>query len=71
MIHTHTHTLAMGQTLDQFEELDELVSITIHKYQNQASDINISTTVHAMTKPFVPFCSAQDGKSADMNCLVF
>ena len=31
----------------------------------------ISTTVHAMTKSFVPFCSAQDGKSADTNCLVF
>ena len=32
---------------------------------------NISTTVHAMTKLFVPFCSARDGESADMNCLVF
>ena len=34
-------------------------------------DNNISTTVHAMTKSFVPFCSAQDGESTDMNCLVF
>ena len=32
---------------------------------------NISTTVHAMTKSFVPFCSAQDGEFADINCLVF
>ena len=24
-----------------------------------------------MTKLFVPFCSAQDGESTDMNCLVF
>ena len=24
-----------------------------------------------MTKSFVPFCSAQDGESTDMNCLVF
>ena len=31
----------------------------------------ISTTVHPMTKLFVPFCSAQDSESADMNCLVF
>ena len=30
---------------------------------------NISTTVHAMTKLFVPFCSAQDGESTDVNCL--
>ena len=32
---------------------------------------NISTTVHAMRKSFVPFCSAQDGESIDINCLVF
>ena len=32
---------------------------------------NISTTVHAMTKSLVPFCSAQDGESTDMNSLVF
>ena len=32
---------------------------------------NISTTVHATTKSFAPFCSAQDGESTDMNCLVF
>ena len=32
---------------------------------------NISTTLHDTTKLFVPFCSAQDGESADMNCLVF
>ena len=31
----------------------------------------ILTTVLAMTNPFVPFCSAQDGESAVMNCLVF
>ena len=32
---------------------------------------NISATVHAMTKWFVLFCSAQDGEFADINCLVF
>ena len=32
---------------------------------------NILTTIHAMTKSFLLFCSAQDGESADMNCLVF
>ena len=32
---------------------------------------SISTTVHATTKLFVLFCSAQDDESADMNCLVF
>ena len=35
-------------------------SLILHK--------NILTTVHAMTKPFVPFCSAQDSESADINC---
>ena len=29
-----------------------------------------TTTVHATTKSFIPFCSAQDGESADTNCLV-
>ena len=32
---------------------------------------NISTTVHATTKLFVLFCSAQDIESTDINCLVF
>ena len=32
---------------------------------------NILTTVHAMIKLFVPFCSAQDGESVDMTSLVF
>ena len=32
---------------------------------------NISTTVHAISKSFVPFCSAQDSESTDINCLVF
>ena len=31
----------------------------------------ILKTVHAMTKSFAPFCSAQDGESTDMNCSVF
>ena len=39
--------------------------LTLHK------NYNISTTVYATTKSFVPFCSAQDGESTDMNCLVF
>ena len=46
------------------------------KPQNQAFNSlklnkNISTTVHAMTKSFVPFCSAQNGESTDINCLMF
>ena len=32
---------------------------------------NISATIHARAKLFVLFCSAQDGESAGMNCLVF
>ena len=32
---------------------------------------NILATVHAMTKSFVQFCSAQDGESTGVNCLVF
>lgn len=27
--------------------------------------------VHATTKLFGPFCSAEDSETADMNCLVF
>ena len=44
-------------------------------YKFDWSSINtfdcILTTVCAMTKSFVPFCSAQDGESTDVNCLVF
>ena len=32
---------------------------------------NILTIIHGTTKLFVPFCSAQDGESTDMNCLQF
>ena len=32
---------------------------------------NISTTVHATTKLFVPFCSAQDSEFIDIKYLVF
>ena len=32
---------------------------------------NISASIHATTKLFVPFCSAPDGESDDMICLVF
>ena len=28
-------------------------------------------TVHAMTELLVPFCSAQEGESTDMNCYYF
>ena len=50
--------------------------IHISKTQNQAFNNlklnkNISTTVHATTKSFVPFCSVQNGESNDINCLVF
>ena len=37
----------------------------------KALKISRQPTIHAMTKLFVPFCSAQEGQSADMNCLVF
>ena len=36
-----------------------------------ASTHNISTIVHATTKSFVLFCSAQDGEFTDMKCLMF
>ena len=36
-----------------------------------SKDVNILPTIHGMTKLFVPFCSAQDDESTDMNCLVF
>ena len=43
-------------------------------YTNSFDPMNkfdrILTTVRAMTKSFVPFCSAQDGESTDVNCLV-
>ena len=45
--------------------------ITKNSHQWPDTMQNISITVHATTKLFVPFCSAQDGKSTDMNCLVF
>ena len=40
-------------------------------FNDQTSHKNISTTVSAITKSFLSLCSAQDGESADMNCLVF
>ena len=46
-------------------------SSTWLKYLCLSCTQTISTTVHAMTKSFVPFCSAQDGESTDMNCLEF
>ena len=45
--------------------------ITKNSHQWPDTMQNISTTVHATTKLFVLFCSAQDGESTDMNCLVF
>ena len=42
-----------------------------HSIQWPKATQNISTTVHATTKLFVPFYSAQDGESTDMNCLAF
>ena len=40
-------------------------------FNGQKTLKNISTTVHATTKSFAPFCSAQDGESTGTNCLVF
>ena len=51
--------------------LDTQLYTHIHTYIHTYIHVNISTTVHAMTKPFVPFCSVQNGESADVNCLVF
>ena len=39
-------------------------------FDGQKAFKNISTTIHAMTKSFLPFRSAQDGKSTGVNCLV-
>ena len=50
-----------------------VVEIFVHRnHKNSASSglkalDNISPTVHATIKSFAPFCSAQDGKSTDMN----
>ena len=38
---------------------------------NGLTSQNISTTVHGTIKSLVPFCSAQDDESNDINCLVF
>ena len=40
----------------------------IYALQAQIACLNNCT---CMTKSFVSLCSAQDGESADMNCLVF
>ena len=45
--------------------------ITKSRLQSTKSHTNISTTVHATTKLFLPFFSTQDGDSTDINCLVF
>ena len=42
----------------------------IQKYSINKFD-RILTTVHAMTKLFVPFCSAQVDESTDVNCECF
>ena len=43
----------------------------IQPFNDLKQHYDISTTVHATTKSFVPFCSAQDAESVDINCLVF
>ena len=54
-----------------------VVELLIHRnHKNSAFNVftsheNISTTVQAMTKSFVPFCPAQNSESNDMNCLGF
>ena len=56
-----------AQALDQFNHL----CLSSNHIKIQHKNNNISTTVHAMTKSFVMFCSTQDGESTDVNCLVF
>ena len=47
------------------------MKVIVKAFSTAWSAQNISTIIHATTKLFVPFCSAQDGESTDMNCLVF
>ena len=63
------------QTLDLFKYLC-LSSDTNHiGFEDKHKCFNCTrislTTVHAMTKSFVLFCSVKDGESTDINCLVF
>ena len=49
-------------------------SLTTHTHTHthtHSTAYKYSPTIHAMTKLFVPFCSAQNNESTDMNCLVF
>ena len=78
-----TSLLVLKSILNTFSEvfdvlsstwsLEVLVQIQSHDGRTQVLCLykNILSTVHAMTKLFVPFCSAQDGESTDINCLVF
>ena len=58
---------------DWVRSIEALVLVTNHIkiLQWPERNQNISATVLAMMKLFVPFCSAQDSESADVNCLVF
>ena len=54
---------ALSTVSELLDSAFKLLVLRLHKV--------ILTTVHAMTKSFAPFCSAQDGESVDINCLVF
>ena len=54
---------ALSTISELLDSAFKLLVLRLHK--------DILTTVHPMTKSFVPFCSAQDGESVDINCLVF
>ena len=53
------------------EDVHLKLKMTIMLLQQQQTTSHILTTIHATTKSFIPFCSAQDCESTDMNCLVF
>ena len=55
----------------EYTKIQPFNGITPHQNNYFKIYRNTLTTVHAMRKPFVPFCSAQDAESADINCLVF
>ena len=59
--HTHTHTHTHRHTPYTHTHT------CIHTFH----ELNISKTAQATTKSFLPYCSAQNDESNDINCLVF
>ena len=71
-------SMVLSTTWDQLKHLcSSWIWIKLHHnlhnfaFESLPKTTCISTIVHAMTKLFVPFCSAQDDESTDINCLVF